>query len=97
VAGVTVGVLSDSYECNPGPFVPGAPTSTAAQDEATQDVPPNVEVLDNGPCPGSDEGRGMVQLVHDVAPGRRRNFTPRSTAWSTSPTAFSSCRRPAPT
>ncbi len=73
-AGVTVGVLSDSYECNPAPFVPGAPSSTAAQDEATQDVPPNVDVLDNGPCPGSDEGRGMVQLVHDVAPGAAQKF-----------------------
>jgi subtilisin family serine protease len=37
-------------------------------------VPPNVEVLDNGPCPGSDEGRGMVQLVHDVAPGAAQKF-----------------------
>jgi hypothetical protein len=73
-AGVTVGVMSDSYQCNPAPFVPGAPTTTAAQDEATQDVPPGVEVLDNGPCPGSDEGRGMVQLVHDVAPGAAQKF-----------------------
>jgi hypothetical protein len=72
--GITVGVLSDSYQCNPPPFVPGAPTTTAAQDEATQDVPPGVEVLDNGPCPGSDEGRGMVQLVHDVAPGAAQKF-----------------------
>ena len=73
-AGITVGVMSDSYECNPPPFVAGAPTTTAAQDEATQDVPPGVEVLDNGPCPGSDEGRGMVQLVHDVAPGAAQKF-----------------------
>lgn len=73
-SGVTVGVMSDSYECNPAPFVPGASTTTAEQDEASQDVPPNVEVLDNGPCPGSDEGRGMVQLVHDVAPGAAQKF-----------------------
>ncbi len=72
--GVTVGVMSDSYQCNPPAFIPGAPTSTAAQDVATQDVPPNVEVLDNGPCPGTDEGRGMVQLVHDVAPGAHQMF-----------------------
>jgi hypothetical protein len=72
--GVTVGVMSDSYQCNPAPFVPGAPTTTAAQDEATQDVPPGVEVLDNGGCPASDEGRGMVQLVHDVAPGASQKF-----------------------
>jgi hypothetical protein len=73
-SGITVGVMSDSYQCNPAPFVPGAPTTTAAQDEATQDVPPGVEVLDNGACPGSDEGRGMVQLVHDVAPGAAQKF-----------------------
>jgi hypothetical protein len=73
-SGVTVGVMSDSYQCNPPPFVPGAPTTTAAQDEASQDVPPGVQVLDNGECPGSDEGRGMVQLVHDVAPGAAQKF-----------------------
>jgi hypothetical protein len=72
--GVTVGVLSVSYNCNPPAFVPGAPTSTAAQDEVSQDVPPNVEVLDNGPCPGSDEGRAMIQLAHDVAPGAAQKF-----------------------
>jgi subtilase family protein len=73
-SGVTVGVMSDSYQCNPPAFVPGAPTSTAADDEATADVPPGVAVLDNGECPGSDEGRGMAQLVHDVAPGAALKF-----------------------
>ena len=72
--GVTVGVLSDSYRCNPPAFVPGAPTSTAAQDEVTGDAPANVQVLSNGPCPATDEGRGMVQLVHDVAPGAAQKF-----------------------
>src|SRR6185503_21210251 len=72
--GVTVGVLSDSYQCNPPAFVPGAPTSTAAQDVLTEDVPPNVQVLSNGPCPNTDEGRAMVQLVHDVAPGAAQKF-----------------------
>lgn len=72
--GVTVGVLSDSYACNPPAFVPGAPTSTAAQDEVSGDVPENVQVLSNGPCPATDEGRGMVQLVHDVAPGAAQKF-----------------------
>ena len=72
--GVTVGVLSDSYRCNPAAFVPGAPTSTAAQDEVTDDVPVNVQVISNGPCPATDEGRGMVQLVHDVAPGAAQAF-----------------------
>jgi len=74
-SGITVGVLSDSYQCNPPAFLAGAPTSTAAQDESTEDVPPGVEVLDNGSCPGSiDEGRAMAQLVHDVAPGAAQKF-----------------------
>ena len=72
--GVTVGVLSDSYACNPPAFVPGAPTSTAAEDKVSADVPENVQVLSNGPCPGTDEGRGMVQLIHDVAPGAAQKF-----------------------
>ncbi|HEY8152073.1 MAG TPA: S8 family serine peptidase [Vicinamibacteria bacterium] len=72
--GVTVGVMSDSYHCNPPAFVPGAPTSTAADDVATADVPAGVDVLDNGDCPGTDEGRGMAQLVHDVAPGAAQKF-----------------------
>jgi hypothetical protein len=73
-AGVTVGVLSDSYRCNPPAFVPGAPTSTAAEDAVSGDVPDSVQVLSNGPCPASDEGRAMVQLVHDVAPGAAQKF-----------------------
>jgi len=73
-SGVTVGVLSDSYECNPPAFLAGAPTSTATQDEATEDVPAGVAVLDNGSCPGTDEGRAMAQLVHDIAPGAPQKF-----------------------
>lgn len=72
--GVTVGVMSDSYHCNPPAFVPGAPTSTSADDVATADVPAGVDVLDNGDCPGTDEGRAMAQLVHDVAPGAAQKF-----------------------
>ena len=72
--GVTVGVLSDSYRCNPPAFLAGAPTSTAARDEVTDDAPANVQVISNGPCPATDEGRGMVQIVHDVAPGAAQAF-----------------------
>jgi hypothetical protein len=72
--GVTVGVLSDSYQCNPPAFVPGAPTTTAAQDAVSGDVPPTVQVLEDGSCPSTDEGRAMVQLVHDVAPGADQKF-----------------------
>jgi subtilisin family serine protease len=71
--GIRVGVLSDSYDCAPGAFEPGAPFTRAAQDVANGDLPRNVLVLkDLAPAPSddcSDEGRAMMQLIHDVAPG----------------------------
>jgi subtilisin family serine protease len=71
--GVRIGVLSDSYDCLPGAFEPGAPFTRAADDIANGDLPKDVLVLKdlaiwpNGNC--SDEGRAMMQLIHDVAPG----------------------------
>ena len=70
--GITVGVLSDSFACNPPAFQPGAPTSTAEEDVSNDELPDSVTILANGegPCPdGTDEGRAMAQLIHDVAPG----------------------------
>jgi Ca2+-binding RTX toxin-like protein len=62
--GITVGVLSDSYN-NLG----GAPS-----DIATGDLPSGVIVLQDQPSGGSDEGRAMLQIVHDVAPGAKLAF-----------------------
>ena len=58
--GVTVGVLSDSYDCLGG----------EADDVASGDLPSDVNVLAEGPACSlkSDEGRAMAQIVHDVAP-----------------------------
>ena len=71
--GIRVGVLSDSYDCAPGAFEPGAPFTRAAEDIANGDLPRDVLVLkDLAPEPSgdcSDEGRAMMQLIHDVAPG----------------------------
>ncbi|MEM9102879.1 MAG: S8 family serine peptidase [Pseudomonadota bacterium] len=67
--GVRVGVISDSYACNPPPAVPGAPSTTADQDILNGDISSDIIVLAEGPCPGSDEGRAMMQLIYDVAPG----------------------------
>jgi len=66
-AGVMVGVLSDSYDQQGG----------AAADVTSGDLPNGVQVLDDSalcgdfifPEPCTDEGRGMLQIVHDVAPG----------------------------
>src|SRR6185295_7701418 len=60
--GLTVGTLSDTFACNPPAFQPGAPTSTFAQDVTNDELPADTAILDNGPCPGTDEGRAIAQL-----------------------------------
>ncbi|MEP6388478.1 MAG: S8 family serine peptidase [Halioglobus sp.] len=72
-SGVRIGILSDSFECGTV-FEPGAPNATPEEDKANEDIDPDVEVLDNGGCPGSDEGRGMANLIKDVAPGSPQSF-----------------------
>jgi hypothetical protein len=57
--GVTVGILSDSFNNLGG----------AAEDIASGDLPKKIDVLSELPEGGTDEGRAMMQLVHDVAPG----------------------------
>ena len=59
-AGVEVGVLSDSFNNLGG----------ATQDEATGALPPasQVHVIKDLASGGSDEGRAMLQIVHDIAP-----------------------------
>jgi hypothetical protein len=59
-SGVKVGVLSDSFNKASG--------SSYAQDRAAGDLPPGVQVLADY-AGGRDEGRAMMQLVYDVAPG----------------------------
>lgn len=69
--GITIGVISDSFNAYGG----------AAFDVADGDLPgrknPNgfkqpVRVLKD--ASGSDEGRAMVQIIHDVAPGAKLLF-----------------------
>lgn len=70
--GVRVGVMSDSYNCSQGALVPGEPFTTAPQDKASNDLPQDILILkDLSPTPSpdcADEGRAMMQLIHDVAP-----------------------------
>jgi hypothetical protein len=69
-AGITVGVMSDSFNYLGG----------AAADEAIGALPPasQVHVLKDLPNPntpaGTDEGRAMMQIAHDVAPGANLDF-----------------------
>jgi hypothetical protein len=68
-SGIKVGVLSDSIGCNPAPFIAGARTTTLQEDINTGELPTDTTILKDGPCPATDEGRGMAQLIHDTAPG----------------------------
>ena len=77
-SGIRVGVLSDSFDCAPGPFAPGQNFTRAGQDAVNGDLPLGVRVLaDLHTVPDSectDEGRAMMQIVHDVAPGAALSF-----------------------
>jgi hypothetical protein len=76
-SGVTVGILSDSFDRDP------LAVTRAAVDVASGDLPgpgspcgstAPVRVLDDGESGGSDEGRAMAQIVHDLAPGAAIDF-----------------------
>lgn len=71
-AGITIGVLSDSFDNNNGYLsdqigkdLPG-PSNT--------DYPIPVDVLTDLDGGGTDEGRAMLQLIHDVAPDAQLKF-----------------------
>ncbi|MCR9294279.1 MAG: GEVED domain-containing protein [bacterium] len=61
---ITIGVLSDSYDNLAG----------AANDIASNDLPASVDVLQDLSAGGSDEGRAMIQLAYDLAPGANFAF-----------------------
>ena len=64
-SGITIGVLSDSYNNLGGAF----------SDIASDDLPASgVNVLADLSSGGTDEGRAMLQLIHDVAPGASLAF-----------------------
>ena len=65
--GITVGVLSDSFDCLGG----------ANADFNSKDLAPKAKtsILQEGPCSISgDEGRAMMQLIRDVAPAAKQMF-----------------------
>ncbi|MDJ0924810.1 MAG: S8 family serine peptidase, partial [Acidimicrobiia bacterium] len=70
-SGVNVGILSDSFNSTLGGSVTGtgcSATVTGMTNQNSGDLPTSVILLDNG-APGTDEGAGMAELVHDLAPG----------------------------
>jgi hypothetical protein len=82
--GITIGVLSDSYD-TATEAVTGGPILTHADDDiASGDLPgpgnpegnttPIVVIEDYPGADSTDEGRGMLQIVHDVAPKAKLCF-----------------------
>jgi len=71
-SGVRVGLLSNSLHNRHGGRVNGEGCERRLTDSSPQrsgDLPPEVVVLDNGPASSNDEGTGMAEIVHDLAPG----------------------------
>lgn len=84
-SGVTVGILSDSFNRATEAADGSGPIAThAPQDVSAGDLPgagntcigetTPVDVLDDAEADGEDEGRAMAQIVHDVAPGASLAF-----------------------
>jgi hypothetical protein len=63
-AGVSIGVISDSYNVRNG----------AGVDVSSQNLPTNVRVVLEGATGGTDEGRAMMQIIYDVAPDAQLLF-----------------------
>jgi hypothetical protein len=77
-SGVTVGILSDSFD------QATEAATNESQDVAQGDLPgvgntclgqtTPVKVLDDSETEGADEGRAMAQIIHDLAPGANLAF-----------------------
>ena len=64
-SGINVGALSDSFNCLGG----------AAADASSGDLPSVTVIQEISVCTGAtDEGRAILQVVHDVAPGASLSF-----------------------
>lgn len=78
-AGITVGILSDTFDIAVNAADGSGPVATHGLDDIVSgDLPgpvstcsgqqKGVDVLEEGPQPRGDEGRAMAQIVHDLAP-----------------------------
>lgn len=68
-SGITIGVMSDSFDNNlDDDFSP-----RASDDIASGNIPNDVTIVKDT-RPASDEGRVMIQLIHDIAPEAKLVF-----------------------
>ena len=73
--GIKVGVISNSFNTITDASLAPFNTNTAVQDIANGDLPAaGVTVLKQLPGKRSDEGRGMLQIIHDIAPAAQLYF-----------------------
>ena len=72
--GITIGILSDSFDCASDKA--SSIKVTAATDVKNGELPGDVKVLkENSFClMAGDEGRAMAQLIHDIAPDAKIAF-----------------------
>jgi Ca2+-binding RTX toxin-like protein len=77
-SGLEIGVLSDSFDTNATGTVGGNGCNQSISGTSSQlsaDLPASVGMLaDLGGGVGIDEGRGMAELIHDLAPGADLTF-----------------------
>ena len=73
--GITIGVLSDSVDQVDTDPDGGNPDVGIAESQRTGDLPAaGVNVLQDGSGHTTDEGRAMLEVIHDVAPGSALAF-----------------------
>jgi hypothetical protein len=66
--GLRIGILSDSFDNS------DTASTSYADDVASGDLPGDVTILKEFSEFGTDEGRGMAQLIHDLIPGADISF-----------------------
>ena len=66
--GITIGTLSDSFAKAPNP------ATDVDDDVSNDDLPTGIQVLGEFTQAATDEGRAMMQIIHDLAPGASQQF-----------------------
>ena len=95
--GSRVGILSDSFDQSLGGVIDGSGCArrlTGASPQFSGDLPAEVALLDDGPPHGQDEGAGIGEIVHDIAPGAALLFAsayPDEAAFAENIAALAAC------